>query len=109
MDTVCDKLGQMRPGMINVLVVVSGGDFVRLLDIGRAMATLKQRAERKDAGLFGRYGFVKPADFFHYYLRLSGIVVRAGRQEAEAISLLWASNQAKHAIPGPVRTILQRG
>ena len=110
MDTVCDKLGQMRPGMINVLIVVTDGDIARVLDINQAMARLKERAERKEAGLFGRYGFVNTAGFFKYYLRLSGVLVRtAAKQDETAHSILWANNQAKHSIPGPIRTILQRG
>ena len=110
MDTVYDKLGQMRPGMINVLIVVTDSDFVRVLELNQAMAWLKERAERKEASLFSRYGFVNTADFFKYYLRLSGVLVRpAGKQDGTADSILWVNKQAKHAIPGPIRTILQRG
>lgn len=109
-DTVCDKLGQMRPGMINVLIVTTGSDFIRVLELNQAMARLKERAERKEAGLFGRYGFVNTADFFKYYLRLSGVLVRhVGKQDEAADSILWANNQAKHPIPSRIRTILQRG
>jgi hypothetical protein len=110
MDTICDKLSQMRPGMINVLLVVADGDFVRVLDIHQAMARLKERAERQEAALFGRYGFANRAAFFNYYLRLSGVLVRPANEPEEAAhSLLWANKQAKHALPGPLRTILQRG
>jgi hypothetical protein len=110
MDTVCDKLSQMRPGMINVLLVVTDSDFVRILDIHQAMARLKERAERQEAGLFGRYGFANRADFFKYYLRLSGVLVRPGGEPEEtAHSRLWANKQAKHSLPNPIRTIFQRG
>jgi hypothetical protein len=108
-DTVCDKFGQMHPGMVNVLVVVADSDFVHVLDLDQAMARLRERAEQKEAGLFGRYGFVKTADFFKYYLRLSGVLVRtAGEQEGTTRSMLWMNNQAKQPLPGPLRTILQR-
>ena len=70
----------------------------------------KGTSERKEASLFSRYGFVKTADFFKYYLRLSGVLVRtAANQDGTTHSILWVNNQAKHAIPGPIRTILQRG
>lgn len=104
MDTVCDKLGQMRPGMINVLVVVADEAFAAVLDVDGVMTRLKARAERKEAGLFGRYGFVNTADFFKHYLRLSGVLVRpigGGR------SVLWVNQQAKHAMPGGLRNKLQ--
>jgi hypothetical protein len=107
MDTVCDKLGQMRPGMINVLLVVVDSHSFHVLDISHAMGRLKQRAERKEVSLFGRYGFVNAANFFKYYLRLSGVLVRTVDKMAD--SSLWANNQAKHPIPRPIRTILQRG
>lgn len=108
-DTVCDKLGQMRPGMINLLLVMMDSDFIRLLDIQQAMAQLKGRAERKEAGLFGRYGFVNSSDFFKYYLRLSGVLVReAGAGDETAKAILWLNNQTKHPVPRPLRTILQR-
>jgi hypothetical protein len=113
-DTVCDKLGQMRPGMVNILIVNMDNDLARHLDVNQAMARLKDRAERREAGLFTRYGFLNTADFFKYFLRLSGVLVRdasAGRaaEEDEAAgSLLWINNQAKHAIPRALHTILQR-
>lgn len=109
-DTVCDKLGQMRPGMMNVLIVATDSDFARVLDMNQALARLRERAERKEASLFSRYGFVNTADFFKYYRRLSGVLVRSvGKQDGTAHSILWANNQAKHLIPSPIRMILQRG
>src|SRR5262245_14508459 len=47
-DIVCGKLGQMVPGMINVLVVVAESNAVLALDVGGAMLRLQQRAEHKD-------------------------------------------------------------
>lgn len=108
-DTVCDKLGQMRPGMINVLVVVTDGDFIRALDLYQAMARLKERAERQDPNLFSRHRFASTAAFFKLYLRLSaGLVRTPANQDGTTHSLLWTNNQARHALPGPIRTILQR-
>jgi len=109
-DTVCDKLGQMRPGMINVLVVVMDNDYFGALDLNLAMAQLRERAERKEEGLFKRHGFANSSDFFRQYLRLSAVVVRtAVSPESAAHSHLWLNSQARHALPGPIRTILQRG
>ncbi len=112
-DSVCDKLGQMRPGMINLLLVMMDSDFFRVLDIQQAMAQLRVRAERKEAGLFARYGFVNSSDFFKYYLRLSGVLVRnagePGEEDGTADSLLWLNKQTKHPLPRPLQTLLQRG
>jgi hypothetical protein len=107
-DTVCDKLGQMLPGMVNVLVVGVADPVAAQLDVAGAMARLKQRVENKDAAVLGRYGFSGPADFFKYYLRLSGILVKgvAGGGTAGG-GVLWLNNQAKQQIPSNLRTILQ--
>jgi hypothetical protein len=106
-DTVCDKLGQMRPGMINVLAVVMDGRLFSALEIDQAMAQLKGRAEQKDATLFGRYGYLKPADFFKHYLHLSAILLRpTGQPEGTPPATLWLNNQTKHPLPRPVQTKL---
>jgi hypothetical protein len=110
MDTVCDKLGQMRPGMVNVLLIVTDSDFARLLDLNQAISQLKDRAERQDTGLFGRYGYIKTADFFKYYLRLSGVLIRTVNEQDETThAALWTNNQTKHSLPRPLQAILQRG
>ena len=107
-DTVCDKLGQMLPGMINLLVVGVADIVVPQLDAAGAMARLKQRVENKDAAVLGRYGFGGPADFFKDYLRLSGILVKGAEGGGTAgAGVLWLNNQAKHQIPTNLRTILQ--
>jgi hypothetical protein len=109
MDTVCDKLGQMRPGMSNLLLIVTDSDFFAALDLEQAMTELKDRVEQKDAGLYGRYRYEKPADFFKYYLRVSAILARTpGSKQSKIHSILWHNNQAKHPLIGPIQTILQR-
>lgn len=108
-DTVCDKLGQMRPGMSNVLIIVTDNNFYAALDLDQALIELKDRVEKKEEGLYGRYGFVKPADFFKYYLRLSGILARTpGRQETRAYAKLWLNNQAKHPLTSSLQNTLQK-
>jgi hypothetical protein len=109
MDTICDKLGQMRPGMSNVLLIVTDMDFFAALDLEQAMAALKDRVERKEEGLYGRYGFEKPADFFKYYLRLSAILARTpGSKQTKIDSILWLNNQTKHPLTSPIQTLLQK-
>lgn len=109
MDTVCDKLGQMRPGMSNVLVVMTDSDFFAALELEQAMVMLKDGVEKKEAGLYGRYGFEKPADFFKNYLHLSGMLVCTITEPDEANQLaVWLNNQAKHALSAPLQTNLER-
>jgi hypothetical protein len=109
MDTICDKLGQMRPGMSNLLLIVTDSTFYAALDVEQAMVELKDRVERKEEGLFGRYRYEKPADFFKYYLRLSAIFTRTpAAKQSKIESALWLNNQAKHPLIGRRQTLLQR-
>jgi hypothetical protein len=109
-DTVGDKLGQMLPGMINLLVVGMDNEAVAHLDLPAAMVRMRERAERKEPGLLGRHGFSSTADFFKYYLRLSGVLVRGtGGEETAVPGALWLNKQTKHPLPANLRTILQGG
>ena len=108
-DTVCGKLGQMLAGMINIVMVIPDDDSIDGDDIARAMARLRERAERKDGAFFSRYGFRDASDFFKHYQRLSGVLVRSTWAGATGSgALLWTNPQARHAIPADIRTILQR-
>jgi hypothetical protein len=70
----------------------------------------KDRKERKEAALLARQCFVNAADFFKHYLRLSGVLIRFLEEDAEmGHAVLWLNNQTKQAIPGLLRTALQRG
>jgi hypothetical protein len=81
---------------------------VNHLDLPAAMVRMRERAERKEPALLGRHGFSNTADFFKYYLRLSGVLVRGtGGEETAVPTSLWLNNQTKHPIPANLRTILQ--
>lgn len=107
--SVSSKLSQMLPGMMNLLVIMADHHRIGELDVGQAMNQLKQRAEQKDPQLFRRHRFRGTADFFKYYQRLSGVLLRnPGSDETGKSPILWLNNQTKHPLPAPVCTILQR-
>jgi hypothetical protein len=104
-----NKLRQMLPSMMNLLVIVSDDGAVCEVELDKVMIGLKQRAEQKDAQLFKRHDFRDPSDFFKHYQRLSGVLLRsAGERETEKCPLLWLNNQAKHPLPAPIGVILRR-
>ena len=105
-DTVCGKLGQMVPGMMNFLVIVASEHTLENVDLSQAMHGLKRQVERRDAALFARYGFRGPPDFFKLYQHLSGVVLRWAGLRADPV--LWLNPQAKQPVPAKVRTILAR-
>lgn len=108
-DIVSSKLGQMLPSMMNLLVIIADEPRLCELEIGQVMNQLKQRAEQKEVPLFQRHGFRDTADFFKYYQRLSGVLLRStGQPETGTCPRLWLNNQTKHPLPAPIGTILQR-
>jgi hypothetical protein len=108
-EIVGSKLSQMLPSMMNLLVIMADEQRMCELDVGQVMNHLKQRAEQKEAQLFQRHSFRDTADFFKYYQRLSGVLLRStGQQESGKCPILWLNNQTKHPLPAPICTILQR-
>jgi hypothetical protein len=72
------------------------------------MLDLKRRAEQRDADLFSRYGFAKPADFFRYYQRLSAILVQSLHEQGSNRSpLYWQNKDTRHPLPPKVANRLR--
>ncbi len=98
MAVLCDKVGQMPPGMVNLLwLITEGGEA----DLTQAAVALRQLAERKAEDFFTRRGFVSAADFLKQYRQLSGVVLH--QPEANAI---WLNSLARHpALPEIVAAV----
>jgi hypothetical protein len=107
-NTLCVKLAQLPPSMINVLVL-AGDDAPDDGDepasgLRSAATLLQQRAEHKDDEFFTRRGFLGVRDFFRYYNRLSAVRLVA----PDAPPVLWLQAQARHPLPPDLATILRR-
>lgn len=101
-DTVRGKLGQLLPGRGNVLLIGTPAPVTQD-DLRAVMTGLQGRAERGDASLFGHKN---RADFFRHYRRLSEVLVcNLPRRDPPTV---WVNPQAKHPLPGKVRTALYR-
>jgi hypothetical protein len=107
-DAICSKLGQLFAQRSNVLLV--GTDALRLTqnDLQTVMLRVQQRAERNDPAFWQRYGFQDRADFFRHYQRLSEVLVRGSQLQADNLMAVWVNPQARHPLPGKVRTALYR-
>jgi hypothetical protein len=107
-DAICTKLRQLLPQRGNVLIV--GVDALRLTqnDLQSVMLRVQHRAEQSDATFWQRYGFPDRADFFRHHQRLSEVLVRGSTVHAEKPAIAWINPQAKHPLPGKVRTALYR-
>jgi hypothetical protein len=107
-DVVCDKFGQLSPDTPNILWVWSESRVMPELDIGQVVLGLKRRVEQRDADLFARYGFAKPADFLRYYQRVSAILVQSLYEPGPDRSfLLWQNKDTRHPLPSKVATLLR--
>lgn len=93
MAVLCDKVGQMPPGNINLLWLAADGDLTEA-DVIDAATALRLLAERKDEDYFTRRGWESAAAFLRQYRRLSGIVLRAAGQ-----TVPWLNPLAQHKAP----------
>jgi hypothetical protein len=96
------KLGQMQPGMPNLLAVHAQTETARQIDLSGLMRELKIKIERKASIFYGsprteeplnRPVYKNPADFYKDFLHLSGILLWAGEQSSG-----WINKQAKPAL-----------
>ena len=75
-----DKLGQMQPGMANLLVIHTREELARSIDLDRLMQAVKTKADRKEPALYAASRYTGPAAFYKDFGQLSGILLwAAGR------------------------------
>lgn len=102
-DVVCDKIEQLAPDTPNVLWVWSESRMVHALDLGQVMSDLKRSVEQRDAALYARYGYEKPADFLRFFQRLSAIVLQDLSTQATPRPFLWWQNKdVRQPLPAKV-------
>lgn len=104
MRTVCEKVGQMPPSIINVLAVTAE-QAIAEADIAGAMAALRLMAERKENDFFIRRGFEDATDFLRQFRRLSGILAR---NQPVAPDAVWTNPLAKHPVPKAIANLLAK-
>jgi hypothetical protein len=108
-SSVCQKIGQLPAGMINILAIGSDAEPYHASDVAAAMAGLRTRAEHKDDPFFTRRGFLSAGDFLKQYQRLSAVLFHAPLAAGgEPASILWLNAIARHRLPNDLRNALQR-
>jgi hypothetical protein len=102
-NTLCAKLEQLPPSMINILVLSADDAAYGADDLASGLRLLQERAGRKDDDFFTRRGFLGARDFLKRYSRLSAIrLVTPG-----APPLLRLQPQARHPLPPALATLLR--
>jgi hypothetical protein len=107
-NTVCQKIGQLAPGMINLLVLSYEHDRVDGFDGPTALLDLRRLAEQKDDLFFARRGLTDARDFLKQFQRLSAALFRIHQQDGAVESALWLNAGAKHRLPDDLRNALLR-
>jgi hypothetical protein len=103
-NTLCAKLPQLLPSLMNLLVLTADDAPYSAEDLAGVERLLHERAEHKDDEFFSRRGFLGARDFLKHYSRLSAIRLTT----PEAASVLWLYPQARHPLPPDLATLLRR-
>jgi len=96
-----DKLGQMQPGMPNLLVIQLQEDLAPSIDLGRVMHEVKSRVESKDPSFFATSRYSSPAAFYKDFLHLGGILLWSSGAQ------LWVNKQARPSLEGKVLRLVR--
>lgn len=91
MESICDKVGQMPGGMVNIAVIYAPGAHGDQL--AEAAASLRALAERKVEDYFTRRGFPDARAFIRQFQNLSAVVLKAG------VTFIWTNSLAKKPVP----------
>jgi len=94
-NVVLGKLRQLPNEAPNALVVVGSDLEVGQDTLGAVARLLKQHADARDDGFFGRKGVASARDFYAGYVRLGGVFVV---DEAAGVTL-WLNPEAKRPLP----------
>lgn len=96
------KLGQMRAGKPNLLVIRTRKELARAMDLDRLMQGIKTRVEGKDSSFYNISRYTSPAAFYKDFLHLSGILLWAASPETQ----LWVNKQARPALATEVLRLI---
>jgi hypothetical protein len=97
-----DKLGQMQPGMPNLLVIHIPPELAGAIELSRLMQEIKARVEKKDPAFYQLSRYTSPAAFYKDFLRLSGILLWT------AESQVWVNKQARPRLAEKVMRLVSR-
>ena len=87
-----NKLGQMQPGMANLLTILAREETARSIDLSALLHDIKTRVEAKDPVFYTASRYTGPAAFYRDFLHLSGIVLWSPGAQ------LWINKQARPAL-----------
>lgn len=104
-DAICDKIEQMMPNMINILVISTNSSSHEWRNLLEAIYSLKTLIHENNESFFIRKGFHGISDFIEKSKKLSGILFRSIWLDSKhERNRLWLNNQAICEIPEEIQT-----
>lgn len=100
MESICDKVGQMPGGVVNVVVIYAPGATSNQLV--ESATSLRALAERKVEEYFTRRGFQDARAFIRQFQNLSAIILKTG------VTFIWTNSLAKKPVPDDLLKALRR-
>lgn len=103
--TICEKLGQLPAGAINVLALVTPTPAYQAEDVARAMRGSASRMKPEEEQYIIERGYRSARDFRRQAQRLSAVLLRWG-EAAQHGGGLWRNPGARHALPADLARLL---
>jgi hypothetical protein len=106
-NTLCDKLGQLPPSVINLLALVTEQNGYTPDHVRRAFELVQERARQNDENFFFRRGLDGTRHFHRQQQRLSAIWLCPINDQNQCLATsLWLNPQARHALPTELKNLL---
>lgn len=89
-----DKLGQMQPGIANLLLIHTRTDLANAIELAGLMQAIKARVEGNNPDFLAAIHCPNPAAFYKSFLHLGGILLAS---PGEAVNL-WINKPARPGL-----------
>lgn len=108
-DIIFDKLGQMIPNMINILLISADNTTFENEDLPETIASINQLISKNDNQFFIGKKFQGTEDFLNQAKKLSAILFRSGfiSRESRNRNYLWQNSNAEKQLPNSIAQLLE--
>ncbi len=106
MEVICDKLGQMPPQVINVLMLSAAGNLEEK-DLAQAGLRLIRLADQKAEDYFAERGFKTAADFYRQFQKLSAMMLEPVPGDG-ASPAIWLNPIARQPLLKELMVVLEK-
>ncbi len=108
-DTIFDKLGQMVPGMINLLVIISTSTAHDRWHLNDSIYSIKNLLRKDDTDFFIQKGFQGKEDFMRHVKSIRALLFRSTWVgQVKDRNALWCNDQAGQKGPERIKQYLKK-